>query len=90
MSICSVSGTTANVTYIISNTCILDTFFEYIPSDQTVDRDSGELHSVVPGYYAEEFGECMEESWAIRASAYTRVMIDRLLSLHYILYTPNV
>lgn len=50
-------GTRVTVTYEISNTCILDTWFNYIPSDQVVDMDTGELHASVPGYYSQPYGE---------------------------------
>ena len=50
-------GTTANITYEISNTCLMDTWFNSIPSDQTVDIDTGEIRAVVPGYYSEPFGK---------------------------------
>lgn len=49
-------GTTADVTYELSNTCILDTWFNRIPGDQTVDVDTGEIRALVPGYYSEPFG----------------------------------
>ena len=50
-------GTTANITYEMSNTCLIDTFFSAIPNDQTVDVDTGELRAVVPGYYSQPFGK---------------------------------
>ena len=35
----------------------MDTWFNSIPSDQTVDVDTGEIRAVVPGYYSEPFGK---------------------------------
>ena len=34
----------------------MDTWFNSIPSDQTVDVDTGEIRAVVPGYYSQQFG----------------------------------
>jgi len=63
-------GTTANVTYEISNTCILDTWFSAIPSDQKVDENTGELRAVVPGYYSEPFGWCLSACSSLSHSSH--------------------